>query len=213
MTLIFDSHLDLGWNALSWKRDLCSELHEINQHEADLTDTKFRGHATTCLPEMRRGKVAVCLGTMMGRVPYGELQIHGSTLDFATHQQVYAFACGQQAYYEALEQAGEVQLIRTSVELNSHWQQWTSASEQRRIGVVLAMEGADAIVSPDQAELWFEKGLRCTSIVHYGTSAYAVGTGQDGPITEAGRSLLKQFESTLHDRAPSSGSHHLMVAT
>ena len=57
------------------------------------------------------------------------------------------------------------------------------------------MEGADAIVAPEQAQYWFQAGLRCVSLVHYGTSAYAVGTGQDGPLTDQGRQLLRQFES------------------
>ena len=55
---------------------------------------------------------------------------------------------------------------------------------------MLGTEGADCIVSPSQLELWWEDGLRAISLVHYGVSQYAHGTGVDGPLTPDGRDLL-----------------------
>jgi membrane dipeptidase len=194
--LIFDSHLDLAWNAISWKRDLKLELTELNQAEADLADRIFRGRATVSLPAMRQGRVATCLGTMMARVPYGTTrQVHGETLDFPAHENAYAFAVGQLAYYQALEQTGHVRLIRTRPQLAKHIASWESPGgpESEPIGIILAMEGADAIMHPEQAEHWFSLGLRCVSIVHYGCSAYAAGTGEEGPLTDAGRRLLAEL--------------------
>ena len=196
MHKIFDSHLDLAWNALAWKRDLRLPLDQLNAAEESLADDQpFWGRATTTLPEMRRGSIAVCLGTMMGRVPYGEESLHGVTLDFPSHHQTFAYAQGQLAYYRALESAGEVCLIRTADELRSHWRQWNGETESSgRIGLIVAMEGADAIVSPSQASDWFDMGLRCASLVHYGNSAYAAGTGSEGSVTPAGKELLSEFE-------------------
>src|SRR3954452_12745692 len=37
-------------------------------------------------------------------------------------------------------------------------------------------------------------GLRCVGLAHYGPSAYAVGTGATGPLTDAGRDLLRALE-------------------
>ena len=71
MPLLFDSHLDLAWNALSWKRDLMLPLAEMNRLDAVQEPHPARGRATVSLPELRRGQVAVCLATLMGRVPYG----------------------------------------------------------------------------------------------------------------------------------------------
>lgn len=202
MSLIFDSHLDLAWNAMTWRRDLRVPLAELNAAEAGMTDQPFRGRATVTLPEIRRARMAVCLGTMMGRVPYGESTLHGSTLDFPSHQQVYGFARGQLGYYDALQQVNELRFIRTGAELSAHWAEWKQAStadparsNDLPIGMILAMEGADAIDSPEQTQRWFDDGLRCASLVHYGTSAYAVGTGCEGPLTELGRQLLKSFEA------------------
>ena len=64
---------------------------------------------------------------------------------------------------------------------------------QLPIGIILAMEGSDAICEPEQAERWYDAGLRCASLVHYGSSRYASGTGDDGPLTASGRQLLDQF--------------------
>ena len=58
MRLIFDGHLDLSWNALSWGRDITLELDELNAGARTMTDHPARGRATTTLPEMRRGAIA-----------------------------------------------------------------------------------------------------------------------------------------------------------
>ncbi len=67
MRLIFDGHLDLSWNALSWGRDITLELDELNAGERAMTDHPARGRATTTLPEMRRGAIAVCQATVLAR--------------------------------------------------------------------------------------------------------------------------------------------------
>jgi membrane dipeptidase len=59
---------------------------------------------------------------------------------------------------------------------------------------VLGTEGADCIVEPRQLELWWADGLRAVSLVHYGISKYAHGTGTDGPLTPAGRELLSVMD-------------------
>jgi membrane dipeptidase len=56
------------------------------------------------------------------------------------------------------------------------------------------MEGADPIVEPSQAVEWWNLGLRSVNLAHYGESRYAVGTGDDGPLTPEGVQLLKEFE-------------------
>jgi membrane dipeptidase len=56
------------------------------------------------------------------------------------------------------------------------------------------MEGADAIVAPQQAEYWFNLGLRVVGPVHYGHNQYAHGTNEIGPLTEAGITLLGELE-------------------
>jgi membrane dipeptidase len=198
MPLLFDSHLDLAWNALSWKRDLKRPLEEMNVIDRQVDGHPARGRATVSLPELRRAGVAVCLGTLMARVPYGRgTSVHGATLDFPAHENAYAFARGQLAYYQLLQTQDELILLRDAACLRLHWQRWETSSDRSQlpVGVILALEGCDAICDPAQAEHWFAAGLRCASLVHYGQSKYAAGTGEDGPLTPVGRELLRQFAS------------------
>jgi membrane dipeptidase len=196
MPLLFDSHLDLAWNALSWKRDLLLPLAEMNRLDVGIDSHKARGRATVSLPEMRSGQVAACLATLMGRVPYGEPDvIHAGTLDFPRHENVFAFAQGQLAYYKILEMRGHVRWLWNRQQLAAHWRQWreADANAQLPLGIIIAMEGSDAICEPEQAELWWNAGLRCASLVHYGSSRYASGTNDYGPLTACGRKLLDEF--------------------
>ena len=107
----------------------------------------------------------------------------------------YAWGQGQLAYYRILEQQGEIKLIRTSNELDAHWQTWEQAGNGKLpVGVIVSMECADPIVEPSQAEVWWEDGLRSVTLAHFGPSHYAFGTGGVGPLTPKGTQLLKEFE-------------------
>lgn len=196
MRLIIDSHLDLSWNALSWRRELRVPLDELNRRENHLTDEMARGRATVSLPEMRRGGVGVALGTLIARVPEppgGPLT--SCALDYPAAVNAYAAARGQLAYYRILQELGEIHLIEKRRHLESHWRRWLGgkAPEKLPVGIIVAMEGSDAIVDPGQVATWFEFGLRCAGLVHYGCNKYAVGTGEDGPLTSQGHELLKVF--------------------
>ncbi len=197
MRPIIDAHLDLAWSALQWGRDLTQPLESVRECEAHMTDHRGRGRGTVTLPEMRVGRVGVCLGTVLARCKPEVCPAEGHSrrdLDFRTQPMAYAMAQGQLAYYRALAQQGHVRFIRTAHELQSHWRGWTTAPKTEPIGVIVAMEGADPIVTPAQAQEWFDAGLRCVGMAHYGQGFYAMGTGGEGPLTPAGRELLREFE-------------------
>lgn len=196
--LLIDSHLDLAWNALSFNRDQTESVEQINRREASMTDSAARGRATTSLQEMRTAGVGVCLGTLMARAKRHIQPVAGhmrTNLDYGTQSIAYGIAQGQLAYYRLLEAQGQMKLIGTVQELDAHWRRWQEEfDEQLPIGNILAMEGADPIVEPSQAEAWFKQGLRSVMLSHYGKSHYSVGTGDDGPLTPRGIELLKEFE-------------------
>jgi len=194
--LIFDAHLDLAWNALSWDRDLTISLAASREAERTMTDHPARGRGTVTLPEMRRGDVGLCLATLLSRARPGQVALKGRTrreLDHRNQHLACADARGQLGYYRLLEELGEISLITSSRSLDQHLASWQQG-DHSRIGVIVAMEGADPIVSPAQADQWFADGLRCVGLAHYGRSAYAVGTGDAGPLTPAGVELLRQFD-------------------
>lgn len=196
MRTLIDGHLDLAWNALSWDRDLTLELDALNLVDRNFTDHPSRGKATTSLPEMRRGNVALCQATLLARARSGarlHTGQHPWRLDHASQEAASAVARGQLFYYELLERRGLLRMIRTAADLDAQWKNWSDSPTAAPIGYILAMEGADPIVDVDQAAQWWEWGLRSVNLVHYGKSRYAVGTGDDGPLSAEGERLLEEF--------------------
>lgn len=190
---IFDSHLDLAWNALSFNRDLTLEVEEIRGHEQGMTDERARGHNTLSLSELRKAGVRACVATLLARGgPEQNWQpaYKRTDLDHASQSIAYAAAHGQLAYYRLLESQGHIRFIRNRRELNEHWK---NASDESPLGIILSMEGADPIVCPAQAAEWWAAGLRAVGPAHYGRSHYAHGTGVSGPLSAAGIELLKEF--------------------
>ncbi len=202
MPLLFDAHLDLAWNALSFDRDLTEPIEQINAREHGMTDSPARGNATVSLGEMRRGLVAVCLATTLAHARPDIRPIDGHkriSLEFRSPTAAYAIAQGQLAYYQLLQESGHVAILSSREQLQSHWKRWasdpTAAADGRAlIGMILAMEGADAIVTPSQAESWFRDGVRVVGPVHYGHNQYAVGTGESGPLTREGVELVRELD-------------------
>lgn len=188
--LIFDLHLDLSMNALDWNRELRLEVRELRRRERG-NPKKGMARGTTTFPEMRRGHVGLASATLIAR-----MQFPGNPLPGLNSQEVcYAVTQGQLAYYRAMAAAGECRLIRTVEELETMVAMWSSssatqASSHLPLGFVISMEGADAIVSPEQVAEWWESGLRIVSLVHYGRSTYAGGTGTTVGLSERARPLL-----------------------
>jgi membrane dipeptidase len=205
--LIIDSHLDLAWNALQWNRDLLCSVFTIRTQEGG-TPGKGRALGTVALPELRQGRVAVSFATMLARstgqvVPY---------LDYATPAQAYGVALGQLAYYRALERAGHIRILTRRSDLDGHiaaWEAWETRGDAAKkgdhggsplqepsppLGFVIAMEGADPILTPDTLDEWWTAGLRVLGITHYGPGRYAGGTGTDVGLTGPGPALLAEMD-------------------
>ncbi len=193
---VVDGHLDLAWNALQWERDLRLSVQTIRAREA-ATPGKGRALGTVALPEMREGKVALCLATVLARST-GTPSPH---LDYPSAEQAHGVATGQLAYYRALERSGHLRVIRDREALEAHVAEWKAAdgadgtaSELPPPGVVISMESADPILDPSQLEDWWEAGLRTIGVSHYGPGRYAGGTGTDDGLTPQGRELLSEMQ-------------------
>lgn len=186
--IMIDAHLDLAMNALQWNRDLKQSVAEIRRQEADMTQ-KGRGRGTVAFPEMRRANVAVCCATCIARIARPDNPRTG----YNSPEIASALAQGQLAYYRVLEREGHVQVLEDGPALQEHVQRWEEESEDA-LGFILAMEGADPIISPEWVGWWWEQGLRVVSLSHYGLSTYAHGTGTEGGLTSLGRPLLRAMD-------------------
>ncbi len=191
-SLIIDAHLDLAVNAMQIRRDLTLPVEEVRSQDTDAVRREF-GTCTVTLPALRRGRVGIVFATVMIRIdPAGSYAGTG----MRTQAQCYAMGRGHAAYYEALERAGEARLIRTAKDLAEVAAEWRTLAEPRHIGIVLAMESADPIVDAEQVAHWHGIGLRCVSLSHYGTGAYAHGTGTEGGLLPRARELLAALKAS-----------------
>jgi membrane dipeptidase len=194
---IFDAHLDLAWSAVFFNRDLKSDVHEVRRREQGMADEPARGRGTVTLPELRRAGVAACVATLLARGGPAQKPQPGykrTDLDYVNQDVAHCAAHAQLAWYRLMEAQGHVRLLRTASELRNHWEAWTREPESTPLGVILSMEGADPVVTPDQLGGWREAGLRAIGPAHYGRGHYAYGTATDGPLGTRGVELLRQMD-------------------
>jgi membrane dipeptidase len=78
-----------------------------------------------------------------------------------------------------------------------HWK--TPSEDGHPVGLVVLMEGAEAIRQPSELEEWYDLGLRLIGLAWVGTR-YSGGWREPGPLSDEGRELLSamaDFNFTL----------------
>ena len=189
-SFIFDAHLDLAENALKMNRNLTWTVEEIRQSETGMTDKPDRGNSTVSLGALREGNVGLCVATQIARYVKPGSSLPG----WHSPQQAWAHTQGQLAWYREMEALGELVQITNLQQLNEHLALWNSTAEDKPIGYILSLEGADSIVTIDHLQRSFEQGLRIIGPAHYGPGIYAQGTNATGGIGTKGKALLKAIE-------------------
>ena len=188
--LIFDGHLDLAMNALEWNRDLTRTVEEIRRREAGMNDKPDRARGTVSLPAMREGRVCLCMATQIARYVKESNPLPG----WHSPQQAWAMTQAQLAWYKTMEDLGRMTQITDKKTLETHLQNWAGPQENKPIGYILSLEGADSLCSMEYVEKAYEQGLRAIGPAHYGPGTYAQGTDATGGIGHPGRLLLKKME-------------------
>ena len=191
--LIVDAHLDLSMNALEWNRDLREPIEEINRREQGMTDKPDRGKATVSFAELRKGNVGLVVATQIGRYVAPDNTLPG----WHSPEQAWAQTQGQRAWYEAMEEEGQMILIKDKAGLEKHLTLWSDdhPNDHKPIGYVFSIEGADSFVTPAYVERAYEYGLRAVGPAHYGPGRYANGTDSSGRINSMGQELLQRMDA------------------
>lgn len=187
-----DAHLDLSMNAMEWNRDLRQSVAQIRLRETGMTDKPDRAKATVSLPELRKGNIGLVVATQIARYVAPGNPLPG----WQSPEQAWAQTQAQVAWYQAMEGAGEMTQIYDLASLETHLAQWNDGTptNQKPIGYILSLEGADSLVTLGHIERAYAYGLRAIGPAHYGPGRYAQGTDATGFMGAAGQALLKEME-------------------
>ncbi len=189
---IIDSHLDLSMNAIEWNRDLRKPILEINDREKDLTDKPDRKNATVSIPELRKGNIGLVVATQIARYVAPGNPLPG----WNSPEQAWAQTQAQVAWYKTMEEEGEIVQVNDKASLEKHIALWSdeNKNEQKPVGYILSLEGADSLITVRHLERAYEYGLRALGPAHYGPGRYANGTDATGLMKSNGIDLLKEME-------------------
>src|SRR6187455_458286 len=189
---IVDAHLDLAWNAIEWNRDLQQPIQDINSREKGLNDKPGRGNATVSLPELKKANIGLVVATQIARYVSPGNPLPG----WHSPEQAWAATQAQLAWYKAMEEQGEMVQIKDLRSLNIHLDIWKDEGpdEQKPVGYILSLEGADSLITVQHLERAYEYGLRAVGPAHYGPGRYANGTDATGEMNADGLALLQAME-------------------
>jgi len=182
LNLIVDGHQDIAFNALYLQRNFLMSAHEIRLRSVDSKN----GTPTVGLPDLVKGNVRIVFATIW--VPPCLPGVDERPC-YRTPTEAYDLAIQQLDYYKELALQGHVKLILTQGDLRF------VLEDKKRVGIVLLMEGADPIVSPEDVHGWYAAGLRILA-PSWRATRYAGGTHMPGPLTELGRELMVQLEKS-----------------
>lgn len=189
--LIVDAHQDLAWNILTFDRDYSLSAAETRQRERGGEAPIHNGDTLLGWPDYQRGRVAIIFATLFAaplRRQLGpwDVQCYSSNADAVTRYQAQ-----MDAYHRLVDDhADKFRLLRTQHALHDHLAEWEVQTASPPVGLVILMEGAEAVGSPSELVEWWERGVRIIGPAWAGTR-FCGGTGEPGSLTKEGYLLLE----------------------
>ena len=182
----------------SWWLDAHLDLAYLDLHgpsvEGELPDPAARG---VSLPALARGNVRIFLGTIFTELGAEAAGTPWGYRDSLDAEGAHAAGVRQLERYEALERAGRIRIVRSADDLDAS----AAATASAPPGVVLLMECADPIRTPDEVGWWHSRGVRAVGLAWGYGSRYAGGNASHGPLTGMGRDCVAALDACgiLHD--------------
>jgi membrane dipeptidase len=191
MTIIIDAHVDFAWNALTFGRDYTLSASDIRRLEEGTEVPSRNGHTMLGWPEWVRGRVAILFVTLFA-APDRWQEGAWDILCYASPDEAYQHYWNCVEFYRRLveEHPNKFQLIRKRADLEQVLEHWAmEPTDDRRIGLVLLMEGGDGVRRPTELSEWYSAGVRILGPAWVSTR-YSGGEKEPGPLTDDGRVLL-----------------------
>ncbi len=197
--IIVDAHEDLAYNVLVDGRNYLESALTTRKEEAGGPVPEQNGLCMLGLPEWLQGGIAVIFATLTtipralvqpGELGYPNLE--------ASHQQALAQL---NIYRHWAATVPQLTIIKRQKHLDDVLKSWSfeppgppiGAHDPRRVGLVLLMENADSIRTPDEVRFWWDQGLRMVGPAWH-ANRFTGSTKDPGPLTRLGRALLKKMQ-------------------
>ncbi|MCQ3936677.1 MAG: peptidase M19 [Chloroflexi bacterium] len=216
MPLIVDAHADIAYNMLKYGRDYTRPAAETRRLEAGSAAVRENGDTLLGWTDYQRGQVALIFATLFAtpvrfRTHENEKQV------YKTFDEAHKLYSDQLDVYHRMNDSvpDKFRLIASKRDLELHLAQWASAApgavpgdgnaaengglSSKPVGMVILMEGAEAVRDLSELEMWHARGVRLIGPAWVGTR-YCGGWKEPGPLTDDGRKLLaamSDFHFTL----------------
>lgn len=189
--LIVDAHADLAYNMFSYGRDYRRSAAETRALEVGSRAVQENGDSLIGWPDYQRGNVAIVFSTLFAS------PIRFKTSEFETQvyknfDEAHKLYRDQLLTYQRMTDSipDKFRLVASDADLKLILDDWQDTSkESHPVGMVVLMEGGEAIRHPNELEEWYELGVRLIGPAWVGTR-YCGGWREPGPLTKDGRELL-----------------------
>lgn len=177
--MICDAHLDIAYNALRG-RDVLRPAAEQTPDGDDIP--------TVGLPDLRAGGVGLVCATIFCEPSLDDKP------GYRTAEEAHAVGWRQMGWYQQQRDAGRMRFVTGPADVPG------GASAEGPLPVIVLLEGADPIRTPDDVPRWFDAGLRIVGLAWKRTH-FAGGTGAPGPLTPEGVALVRALDRVgiIHD--------------
>jgi membrane dipeptidase len=207
--LLVDAHQDLAWNMLTFGRDYTRSAAETRRLEAGGAAPLHNGDTLLGWADYQAGRVAVIFATLFA-APHRRQEGDWDTQVYRDAQQAHRLYRAQlDAYHRLVERHDKkFRLVFGRADLQQvleHWQRQeldfapppAQAGDQEPVelqghpvGLVVLMEGAEGVRSPEELAEWKEWGVRLVGPAWAGTR-FCGGTREPGSLTKEGFALLE----------------------
>ena len=186
--MIIDGHLDIACNIIEGGRDFTASVAANREREGG--PHPHLGTCTLALPDLLRGGVGLVCATLFTMPASSQALDLPVEQSYSSAEEAHAQALNQLALYRELAERDDVRLVASRADLAAVQGRWAEGRPQ--LGIVLLMENADPIRTPDEAAWWYAQGVRIVGPAWQATR-YCGGTRAPGPLTADGRALMGEL--------------------
>ncbi len=192
---IIDAHQDLAWNYFNYGRDYTLSAHEVRRAELGTEiPARNNGERLCGWPDYQQGQVGIIFASLFA-TPYRFREGEWDREVYRNPAEARSFYRRNLDYYLRLtdKHPDKFTLLFRRTDLEDSLALWRRPAsefpEGRPVGLVIVMEGAEAVTSPGDLEEWQEAGVRLIGPA-WASNQHSGGTHEPGPLTSAGKKLV-----------------------